>query len=72
MNTPSTPPERPVRLDDVAAFLGVSEKTVSRLIKAGDLRAFKIRGQWFSQMSFVHVYIEAQIQRAQGKGYVSC
>ena len=39
--------EKPLRLEDAAAILSVSVKTVRRLIQRGLLHAFKIGGRWF-------------------------
>ncbi len=36
--------DRPLRLPVVAEWLGVSTKTVQRLIEAGHLRSIKLRG----------------------------
>ena len=33
-------------VEEAAAFLGYSEKTVLRWIRAGDLKAFKLNRQW--------------------------
>jgi excisionase family DNA binding protein len=67
----SIPPERPMRLAAAAEYLGVGLKTVQRLIVEGKLIAFKIRGQWFTKLSFVEAYIESQLLKAQGRS-VSC
>jgi excisionase family DNA binding protein len=59
--------EKPVRLQAAAEQLGVSVKTVRRLLSSGQLRAFKIGGQWFTRGSFIQAYIEQQIQKSGGK-----
>lgn len=47
-------------LKDVVALLKVSEKTVYSMAQAGELPAFKVRGQWrFSRQDIVG-WIEQQ------------
>jgi hypothetical protein len=57
--------ERPLSLEAAAEFLGVCLKTVTREKDDGKLLAFKIRGRWFTRMSYVQAYIDQQLQTAK-------
>jgi predicted site-specific integrase-resolvase len=59
--------EKPMRLQTAADFLGVCLKTMTRLKDEGKLQAFKIRGRWFTRMSYVQAYIDQQLQTAKGR-----
>ncbi len=63
--TAQSPLEKPLPLEDAAEFLGVSLKTATREKDCGMLQAFKIRGRWFTLMSFVQAYIEQQVQKSK-------
>jgi excisionase family DNA binding protein len=65
--SPPTPLEKPLRLEDAAAFMSVSVKTIRRLIESGKLTAFKIGGQWFTRSCDIQTYIDQQIQKAKGR-----
>jgi hypothetical protein len=64
---PSEPIEKPVLLEDVAKYIGVCPKTVTRLKNTGKLKAFKFGGQWFTRWSFVEIYIQQQLKKTQGR-----
>jgi len=59
--------ERPIRIEDVAVYLGISKKTVQRQIQNGKLIAFKIGGRWFTQMACIQAYIQQQLADTQGR-----
>ncbi len=50
-------------VDEVAAELRVSAQTVRKLIEEGQLRAFKVRGQWRIRRADLDRYIEKQSNR---------
>ena len=59
-------------LSETAKTLKVSEKTVSRLLQAGELVGFKIGQQWRFRNEDVSAYVEKQIakqasSRSKGK-----
>jgi len=56
MNAPATSPL--LRIKDVAAFLGFSDKTVRRLIDSGKLESVKIRGLRLVRQNSLAVLIE--------------
>jgi len=68
MNKPTavpapTAPEvnaRAVSRKEAAGILGVSEKTVERLIDRGALRAFKVGWQWRMMLNDLNAYIVRQ------------
>jgi excisionase family DNA binding protein len=47
-------------VEEVAAQLRVSPQTVRKLIEDGDLKAFKVRGQWRVKQSDLDDYIQRQ------------
>ncbi len=49
-------------IEDVAEILRVSTSTVRKLIDAGDLKAFKVGGQWRIRRSDLDRYIEKQFK----------
>ena len=52
-------PERLLKLKDVAKYLTITMRTAYRLVKTGELPAYKIGGNW----RFKSCDIEAWIQR---------
>lgn len=51
-----------LKLKDVAALLKVSEKTIYSMTQAGELPAFKVRGQWRFSRQDIETWIEKQKQ----------
>ncbi len=49
-----------LKLKDVAALLKVGEKTVYSMAQAGELPAFKVRGQWRFSRKDIDAWIEQQ------------
>lgn len=54
--------EEVLKLKDVAALLKVGEKTVYSMAQAGELPAFKVRGQWRFTRKDLDSWIEKQKQ----------
>lgn len=57
--------EEVLRLKEVAALLKVSEKTVYSMVQAGELPAFKVRGQWRFSRKDINAWIKQQKQATQ-------
>ncbi|HCK0563696.1 TPA: helix-turn-helix domain-containing protein [Pseudomonas aeruginosa] len=57
-----------LKLKDVAALLKVGEKTVYSMAQAGELPAFKVRGQWRFSRKDIDVWIEQQKHTSQDCG----
>lgn len=57
--------EEVLKLKDVAALLRVGEKTVYSMAQAGELPAFKVRGQWRFSRKDIEVWIEQQKNTTQ-------
>ena len=49
-------------LEEVAEILKVSVQTVRRLIDDGELKAFRVRGQWRVRKEDLDDYINRQLQ----------
>ena len=52
--------EEILKLRDVATLLKVGEKTVYSMAQAGELPAFKVRGQWRFSRKDIDIWIEQQ------------
>ena len=50
-------------LEEVAKMLRVSIPTVRRLIEDGELKAFKVRGQWRIRREDYEEYVQQSQQR---------
>ncbi len=59
------PNEEILKLRDVAALLKVGEKTVYSMAQAGELPAFKVRGQWRFSRKDIDAWIEQQKHTTQ-------
>jgi len=59
--------EKPLLIKVVADKLGVSIKTLSRLIRDRELDAYKLRGRWVLHESDLKNYEEKQRARQKGK-----
>ncbi|WP_313646341.1 methylation-associated defense system helix-turn-helix domain-containing protein MAD1 [Pseudomonas sp.] len=57
-----------LKLKDVAALLKVGEKTVYSMAQAGELPAFKVRGQWRFSRKDIDAWIEQQKHISQDFG----
>ncbi len=51
---------------ELAAYLGISESGVYRLLKAGDLAPVKVRGRTLFERQEVREFIEASRRRVPG------
>ena len=54
-----------LKLEEVAALLKVGEKTVYSMAQAGELPAFKVRGQWRFSRKDIDAWIEQQKNTTQ-------
>ena len=61
-----SPPAMTVR--QVAAYLNVNEKTVSRLAQRGTLPAFKVAGAWRFKRDDIERWIDEQKNRGATSG----
>ena len=57
-----------LKLKDVVALLKVSEKTIYSMAQAGELPAFKVRGQWRFSRKDLDAWIEEQKRVSQDLG----
>ncbi|MGD0088570.1 MAG: helix-turn-helix domain-containing protein [Planctomycetota bacterium] len=53
--------QRAVSRQDAGRMLGVSWRTIERLVDRGELRAFKLLGQWRILVSDLDAYVARQI-----------
>ena len=60
--------EELLKLKDIATLLQVGEKTVYSMAQAGELPAFKVRGQWRFSRKDIDDWIEQQKQTSQELG----
>lgn len=60
--------EEVLKLKDVAALLKVGEKTVYSMAQAGELPAFKVRGQWRFSRKDIDAWLEQQKHTTQDFG----
>ena len=60
--------EEVLKLKDVAALLKVGEKTVYSMAQAGELPAFKVRGQWRFSRKDIDAWIEQQKRTTRDLG----
>jgi excisionase family DNA binding protein len=60
--------EEILKLKDVATLLKVGEKTVYSMAQAGELPAFKVRGQWRFSRKDIDKWIEQQKFTPQDSG----
>lgn len=60
--------EEVLKLRDIAALLKVGEKTVYSMAQAGELPAFKVRGQWRFSRNDIDAWIEQQKHTNQKTG----
>lgn len=54
-----------LNVKQVQELLGLSERTVFRLIKSGDLKGFKAGREWRFEQSDIDTYIAEQRKKAQ-------
>lgn len=57
-----------MRIREVAALLKVGEKTAYSMAQAGELPAFKVRGQWRFSRKDIDTWIEQQKHTTQEFG----
>lgn len=55
-------------IKEVASLLKLAEKTVYAMAQAGELPAFKIRGQWRIKRAELEAWIDAQPRGGDGSG----
>ncbi len=60
--------EEVLKLKDVAALLKVGDKTIYSMAQAGELPAFKVRGQWRFSRKDIDTWIEQQKHTTQDFG----
>jgi len=60
--------EEVLKLKDVAALLKVGEKTIYTMAQAGELPAFKVRGQWRFSRKDIDAWMEQQKRPARNFG----
>ena len=60
--------EEVLKLKDIAALLKVGEKTIYSMAQAGELPAFKVRGQWRFSRNDIDAWIEQQKRITQDFG----
>jgi len=54
-------------LEEIAGYLKVSEKTILRMVQAGDLPAFKVSNQWRFLRSAIDEWLTAQMHRTSSE-----
>ena len=59
--------ERILSLEEVAKLLGVSERTVVRLVDSKALIGFKVGRSWKFEADDIEAYIQQQKKRALGE-----
>jgi len=59
--------EEVLTIKEVAALLKLAEKTVYAMANAGELPAFKIRGQWRIKRAKLDRWIDEQPQGGEGE-----
>lgn len=55
-------------IKEVAALLKLAEKTVYTMANAGEIPAFKIRGQWRIKRADLDKWLDAQPRGGEGGG----
>ena len=58
-------PEKLLSIKQVQEILGLSERTIFRLIKNGEIQGFKIGREWRFTEADINAYIEKQRQKAR-------
>ena len=61
-------PDEVLTIKEVAALLKLAEKTVYAMAQAGEIPAFKIRGQWRIRRTELDQWIDAQPRGGDGGG----
>lgn len=61
-------PDEVLTIKEVAALLKLAEKTVYAMAQAGEIPAFKIRGQWRIKRTELDRWIDAQPRGGDGGG----
>lgn len=59
-------PDEVLTIKEVAALLKLAEKTVYAMAQAGEMPAFKIRGQWRIKRTELDQWIDAQPRGGDG------
>jgi excisionase family DNA binding protein len=60
-------PDEVLTIKEVAAMLKLAEKTVYAMAQAGEIPAFKIRGQWRIKRTELDQWIDAQPRGGDGR-----
>lgn len=58
---------RIISLADVSKLLGVSERTIVRLVESKELTGFKVGRSWKFEEDDIEVYIQKQKERTLGQ-----
>ena len=61
-------PDEVLTIKEVAALLKLAEKTVYAMANAGELPAFKIRGQWRIKRAELDQWLDAQPRGRRDEG----
>jgi excisionase family DNA binding protein len=61
-------PDEVMTIKEVAALLKLADKTVYAMAQAGEIPAFKIRGQWRIKRAELDQWIDAQPRGGEGGG----
>lgn len=61
-------PDEVLTMKEVAALLKLAEKTVYAMAPAGEISAFKIRGQWHIERTELEQWIDAQPRGGESGG----
>ena len=61
-------PNEVLTIKEAAALLKLAEKTVYAMAQAGEIPAFKIRGQWRITRTEFDGWLASQSRQAQGGG----
>jgi excisionase family DNA binding protein len=61
-------PDEVLTIRNVAALLKLAEKTVYAMAQAGEIPAFKIRGQWRIRRAELDQWIDAQPRGGGSRG----
>jgi excisionase family DNA binding protein len=60
-------PDEVLTIKEVAAMFKLAEKTVYAMAQAGEIPAFKIRGQWRIKRTELDQWIDAQPRGGDGR-----
>lgn len=61
-------PDEVLAIEDVAALLQLAKKTVYAMADAGEIPAFKLRGQWCNKRTELDQWVDAQPRGGERRG----